>query len=201
MLVVGLTGSLATGKSTAAAMFKDFGAKLIDADRIVHQLLQKDRRCIEAVSQKFGKGILKGKAVDRRKLGLIVFHNEQKRKRLTDIIHPLVKREISRELKRYGKGGKNSVVVVEVPLLFEAGFQDLMDYTVVVKAPRREQIRRARKNLKITSQQAMQRIKAQMPLHRKIRMADIVIDNGLTKARTKKQVKEIWEKLQQKTRK
>lgn len=198
MFVVGLTGGLATGKSTVAAMFARLGAKVIDTDKIVHKEMRRGGRCYAPIIRAFGQQMAGKKGIDRKKLGKIVFADKRKLKRLEKIVHPMVLLGVNEELKKY-RG--REIAVIEVPLLFEAGFDRCVDTTIVVTASRRSQIERSRRSLKITRTEALRRIKAQMPLRDKIRRADIIIDNSTTKTQTHKQVKAIWQKLTQKLKK
>ena len=198
MLVVGLTGGLATGKSTAAAMFARLGARVIDTDGIVHKEMRRGGRCYAPIIRAFGARVAGDNGIDREKLAGIVFNDRRKLKRLEGIVHPKVRLGISEELKKCrGKG----IAVIEVPLLFEAGFDRCVDTTIVVTSRRDAQINRSHKSLKLTRTEALRRIKAQMPLRDKIRRADIIIDNSKTKTQTHKQVKAIWQKLTQRAKK
>ena len=111
------------------------------------------------------------------------------------IIHPAVKNAIGEEIRRYNKRKKEYLVVVDVPLLFESNLHRYVDWIIVVKAKRQQQIERAVEKFKISKQQAIRRIKMQMPLREKIRLADIIIDNSRSLIETKEQVKEIWQKI------
>jgi dephospho-CoA kinase len=199
MFVIGLTGSFQTGKSTVAKMLARKGARGIDADQLARRVLQRGRPGYKKVVVVFGPAILKGKDIDRRKLAAIVFNNKEALGRLEKIVHPLVKKDIKKALQQYN--AKGGMVVLDVPLLFEAGFDQLADQTIVVKANRRQQLQRAQQSLGMASRQAEQRIKAQWPLNKKIRLADIIIDNQGTKKETQKQVNNLWQKLQLKIRK
>ena len=192
MLIIGLTGSLATGKSTVASLFRDRGAKVIDADRIAHQLMKRNGNCYKAIVQKFGKGILTKGSIDRKKLAAVVFADSRKRKTLERIIHPAVTKEIRKSIELFKKRSSKGIVVLDVPLLFESGLDQYVDVIIVVKARRIDQITRAVNHLKITKKEAQRRIAAQMPLNEKIRRADIIIDNNQSKRKTKNEVDEIW---------
>lgn len=201
MLVVGLTGGLATGKSMVAAMFAALGARVISSDAIVRQALRRKGLCYAPLLRTFGTGIKGKDGIDRKKLATLVFADAKKLKRLEAIIHPVVRTVIRQKLAAYKKRTSRAVVVIEVPLLFEAGFDRDMDTTIVVVAPRKQQIQRARARLKLTRTQALRRIKAQLPLRDKIRRADMIIDNASTQQQTKKQVNAIWQKLTQRRKK
>ena len=201
MLIVGITGSLSTGKSTASSLFARKGAKVLDADRIAHKLMEPRKACFRKVVKAFGPSILKGGHIDRQKIAKVVFEDKRKLRALEQIIHPAVAQEIKREIRRYQKSKQRGVLIIEVPLLFEAGLDRLMDVVVVVKASRTQQIARARERSGISQQEALRRIKAQMPLNQKIQRADIIIDNGGSPFKTKKQVDRIWLKLSQRIKK
>jgi dephospho-CoA kinase len=162
--------------------------------------LKTSSSCIKRVVHVFGREILTKGEIDRKKLGKIVFDHPQKLKLLTNILHPVVKKEILSRLKRI-KRSKTKVLVVEVPLLFEAGWERMMDYSIVVQASQRTQIKRAKYYLKLSSSEATLRIRRQWPLQIKIRLADIIIDNNESKIKTKRQVACIWQKIQQKNQK
>ena len=201
MLVVGLTGSLATGKSTVAGMFAALGAKVIDSDKIVHGLLNRGGDCYKPLVKTFGPRVIGKNGIDRNKLAGIVFHDKRQLKRLERIIHPKVRAAIQKEMASCEKKGFHGIVIIEVPLLFESGFNRWMDTSVVVASGRARQLKRAVGRLKLTRTQALRRIGAQMPLRDKIRLADIIIDNNGTRKETQKQVKTIWQKLTQRAKK
>ena len=179
-------------------MFARLGARVIDTDGIVHKEMRRGGRCYAPVIRAFGARVAGDNGIDREKLAGIVFNDRRKLKRLEGIVHPKVRLGISEELKKCrGKG----IAVIEVPLLFEAGFDRCVDTTIVVTSRRDAQINRSHKSLKLTRTEALRRIKAQMPLRDKIRRADIIIDNSKTKTQTHKQVKAIWQKLTQRAKK
>ena len=179
-------------------MFARLGTKVIDTDKIVHREMRRGGRCYAPIVRGFGKQVVGKNGIDRKKLATIVFNDRRELKRLERIVHPKVGLGIKEELKKYGNSG---IAVIEVPLLFEAGFDRYVDTTIVVTARRSAQISRAAKSLKLTRTEALRRINAQMPLRDKIRRADIIIDNSKTKTQTHKQVKAIWQKLTQRAKK
>lgn len=199
MLIVGITGSLGTGKSTVASMFARLGAKVIDADRITHGLLRKNGACYHSVLRAFGGCVAGPRGIDRAKLAGLVFNNPARLKKLDGIIHPRVYIQMKKEVAAFQKNAK--VVIVDVPLLFESGFDAYVDVAIVVTARRKDQIARAMGRLGITRADVLCRIRAQMPLKDKIRRADIIIDNSETKTQTRKQVERIWQRLLQKKEK
>ena len=194
VLILGITGGLATGKSSVAQMFGNLGAKVVSADKIARELLKPRSLYFERVVKEFGQEILKNGEIDRKKLADIVFKDRSKLKRLERIVHPQVKKMIRKEIQAYKKFTKKGVIVLDVPLLFEAGLEKFVQYTIVVKASRKEQLKRAQK-LSLDRNKALERIRAQWPLGAKLRLADIVINNEGSKKQTEKKVKRIWQKL------
>ena len=195
MLSVGITGSFGTGKSTVAWMFARQGAKVLDADEIVHELMAPRGKCFKAVLRQFGPGILQHGRIDRKKLAGLVFADPDKLKKLENIIHPAVKREIQQRLKELAKHTENRIVAVEVPLLLEAGWTHLVDSVIVVTANRSAQLKRIQSRQRMVKEEIFRRIQSQMPLKEKIKMADFVVDNSRDLRKTKNQVKNIWEHL------
>lgn len=194
MLVIGLTGSLGTGKSTVAAMFAKRGFKIIDADGIVRDLLVKDKKCIKKVAKIFPGVILKSVTINRSELAKIVFKNPRELQKLTDILYPEALKVVKSQISRYKY---EPFIILDVPLLFEAGWDKIADTTMVVKAKRAQQITRAQKRLKITRSDCLRRLKNQIPLKEKCDMADIIIDNSRDLAQTQVQVDAIINRLKQ----
>jgi len=189
-MIIGVTGSLGTGKSTVARMLAKKGAKVLDADKIGHRALKKNSDTYEEIVSRLGKNILSGSnAIDKKKLARTVFGNRNKLKQLTDIIHPFVTDRIIEHLK---EKNISDIVIIDAPLLIEAKLIDLLDKLVVVKATRGVQLYRCMKGKKIKREEALLRIKNQMPLSKKVKMADFVIDNNGTMEQTRKQVDQIW---------
>ncbi|VAX35321.1 Dephospho-CoA kinase [hydrothermal vent metagenome] len=190
MYVIGLTGSLGTGKSTVASMLKICGANVLDADAIARRQLYRNSPCFAEVVRVFGECVLTRQRIDRKKMAAIVFNDRTKLRKLEKIIHPVVRKVIMEGIER-NKNVKK-ITVVDVPLLFESGLNKRMDYVIVVKAKRNLQIQRAEKKLGISKEQILKRIKIQMPLSTKIRRADFIIDNNGSLNQTRKKVDEIW---------
>ncbi|MCC6759322.1 MAG: dephospho-CoA kinase [Candidatus Omnitrophica bacterium] len=194
-LIVGVTGQLATGKSTVAAMFAERGAAVINADLLAHRALRPHGACFKKVVRAFGKDILKKGEIDRKGLAEIVFSDEKKLKKLEGIIHPFVIKETRRQAELFKKSGK-SIVVLDVPLLFESKMDKGTDLSVVVKASRAVQLKRIAQQRRMEQWEALRRMRAQFSMAEKARRADIIVNNGGTLERTEKQVTKIWEMLQ-----
>jgi dephospho-CoA kinase len=187
-LILGLTGGIASGKSTVAAMFKSLGARVIDADKISHSLIKPDTRVYRQIVRTFGRSILnKDRTVKRSELGRIVFNDKDRRKKLNRIMHPEIIRIIRKKLNALRKG----TVVLEAPLLIESGLTGLVDKLIVVNVSLANQIKRIQRKNPINNKEILKRIKSQMPLEKKVRLADFVIDNNGTKEKTRKQVAKI----------
>lgn len=195
MMIVGLTGNLGTGKSTVARMFAEYGAAVIDADAIVHDQFKQKGKMHSAVVKVFGKGIIGEQGIDRRLLGDIVFRNKKKLDQLTSIVHPIVLKEVRQKIKRYKENKMIRMVVIDAPLLIEAGWHKWVDYLIVVKATRELQFQRLWAQRKMSKGQAQIRLKTQMPIQQKINMADIVIDNRSSLNDTRKQTHKIVQRL------
>ena len=195
MRVIGITGSLGAGKSTVAEMFADLGAKVLDADEIAHQQITPKGTCFKKIVKVFGKGILTSGRIDRKKVAARVFGDMRQLRALEKIIHPAVRRVIKTKIKQHKVNKRTAVIVIDVPLLFESKLDMCVDLSIVVKANKLKQITRATKELGMSKTDAERRLKTQMPLKQKIRLADMIIDNNGTLTNTKKQVKRIWEKL------
>lgn len=195
MCVIGLTGGLASGKTTVARMFGDLGAQIIDADKIAHRQLRKGSLCYNRIIRLLGREILVSGKIDRRKVASRVFNNHQLLQKLERIVHPVVRKTIIHLIEVNNRRRRKRIIVLDVPLLYETKLDKLVDVTIVVQASRAAQLQRAVNGLHITKADAQRRLKAQMPLQKKIRMADILIDNNKTLTITQKQVKRIWEKL------
>lgn len=195
-LVVGVTGGIATGKSTVARMLENLGAQRISADEIVHDLLQPGSEVAGEVVSQFGQGILSpGGEIDRAALGDIVFRDAEKRRRLEAIVHPPVMAEIARRIEGFRRSS-TGVLVVEVPLLFEVGATHMVDKVLVVSAEQDTQIGRLQKRYNMSQHEAELRIKSQMPIGEKARHADWVITNEGALHSTKMRVIRLWSEVQ-----
>jgi len=191
-IILGVTGGFGTGKSTVSGLLKSFGAKVIDADQIARRLLDPGTREYKRVVALFGREILKkDKRIDRAKLGGIVFSDRRLLKRLNDIIHPSVISRIIKEIK----ASRRTIVVLDAPLLIEAGLKKIVDKLIVVLANRANQISRIQRSTFLKKPEILKRINAQMPLSAKVSLADFVIDNNGAIRDTRKQVKDILRKM------
>ncbi len=183
--IVGLTGGFGTGKSTVARMFGLFGARIIDADKISHGLIKPREEACRKIIRLFGKEILtKFGIINRRKLAGIVFSDRKSLAKINKIMHPAIIRRMKQEIK----SAKEDIVVLDAPLLLETGLDRLVDTVVVVNANLDNQIKRIQKRAALSKSEIIARIKSQIPLKKKLHLADFVIDNNGTIQNTRKQV-------------
>ncbi len=195
MKKIGLTGSIGTGKSTVAKIFQELGAYVIDADKIVHELLKRDD-VKEKIREAFGDVFDSKGEVDRKKLASIVFNNPEKKKVLESILHPLVFQEINRFFKEVEEKDPEAVAIAEVPLMIETGSYKNYDKIIVVYAPEELQLKRLLEK-GMSKEEAIKRIKSQMPIDEKVKYADIVIENTSTLEDLRKKVEEVYKKLKE----
>ncbi|RFB17771.1 dephospho-CoA kinase [Bacillus sp. HNG] len=186
-LTIGLTGGIASGKSTVSQMFKEAGIVVIDADVIARKVVEIGEEAYEQIVQSFGEDILlPDKTIDRPKLGSIVFFSEDKRLLLNSIVHPAVRKQMLKEKEEHMKNGEETVVL-DIPLLFESKLTSLVDKTLLVYVDYETQLSRLMNRNSLTKEEAEARIQSQMPLKDKIQLADAVIDNNGTIEDTKDQ--------------
>jgi dephospho-CoA kinase len=196
MLHVGLTGGIASGKSTVARMLAAKGAVLIDFDELAHAVIEPEGPVGRSIVRHFGEKILLPDArIDRRKLGAIVFADRAQREILNGLVHPAVFEAWQKRLAEIQKGKEDVVVVSDIPLLIEAGLKSRVDVVLLVYIPPEEQIRRLRERDGFSREEAQGRIAAQMPIAEKISRADIVIGNDGSIEETSRQVDRAWEEL------
>jgi dephospho-CoA kinase len=200
MLIVGLTGGIASGKSLIAGIFKDLGAHIIDADRIVRDLLEPGQDAWKEVSGYFGDDIMMpDRGIDRRKLGQIVFSDPAKREWLNQCLHPRVFEAYAAQIKRLCARTPDAIVVFDAALLMETGFYKKMDKTVLVYAHSDQQLSRLMERDRFTPEQALARIQSQMPISEKRRYADYVIENTGTREEAERRAREVFARLKEET--
>jgi dephospho-CoA kinase len=198
MLLAGLTGGIASGKSLVAHTLRNLGARVIDADKIVHNLLEPDQEAWNEIVIYFGTGVLlPDKSIDRRKLGTIIFNDPEKRAWLNALLHPRVFDVFIRQVRNHVEHEPDAIIIFDAALLIETGFHKRMSKTIVVYAEREQQIERLLARDSFTREQALARIKSQMPLTEKRTIADYVIDNTGSRENTERQTKEVFALLKQ----
>lgn len=197
-LIVGLTGGIVGGKSTVASMFKDLGAKIINADKLGHSVILPHRPAWKKIVKIFGKDILQnGLTVNREKLGKIVFANQTLLKKLNKITHPEIIKLIIKEinLAKNKTYNQQKILIIDAALIYEAKMDRLMDKIIVIYINEDEQVKRLIRRNNLSKEEALQRIKSQMPMKEKVKIANYVIDNSSSLDKTKEQVEKIWEEL------
>ena len=194
MKLIGLTGGAGSGKSTAAEMFRELGAAVIDADEASHAVYAPQTPGFDAVVREFGPEYVRGGQVDRARLGELVFRDDDARRRLNAIVHPLVREWMAERTAEADRDGAE-VVIHDVPLLFENGLEGLYSDVVLVYAPERVQIKRLVEGRGISEDRARAIIAAQLPIDEKRGRAQRVIDNSGSREVTRAQVKRVWDEL------
>jgi dephospho-CoA kinase len=195
MILVGLTGGIAAGKSTVASMLAARGAAVVDADRIAHRLQEPGGACHQEIVEAFGQEILDPAGrIDRQRLGARAFADSDLRRRLEAIMHPAIWRACEAEIRTAKTEGR-SVCLVEAALILETGQQERFQKLIVVTAPAEVQAARLREQRGLTAEAAHRRLAAQWPSPAKARLADYVIDNGGELGATEAQVARVWADL------
>lgn len=196
-LIVGVTGGFGTGKTFVSNTFRKLGASLIDADRITHSLLVRGSIVYGKIVSKFGQDILnKNGSINRKRLADIVFDNRKKLSSYLEIIHPeiieIIRQQIKKTIRIYKK---SKIIILDAPLLIETGLNLIVDELVVVKTNKEIQLLRLKNKFGTDKTNILKRIRFQLPLSKKLRLADYIIDNNGTQKQTVQQVRQIWEKL------
>lgn len=190
-MIIGITGQIGSGKTTAAKLFSKHQYNRINADEIGHELIKKNSVIYKKIIKEFNKGILdRNKGIDKEKLGNIVFYDEKKLKKLNSIMHPAIIDEIKSQIKKIkNKCGNKTKLVIDAPLLLETEAKNLVDKIVVVKCNKKIIIKRL--NKKYPKEKIERILKSQMPISEKLKHADFVIDNNKDLKHLEEQVKNI----------
>ncbi|MBF7104835.1 dephospho-CoA kinase [Pediococcus pentosaceus] len=184
-VIVGLTGGIAMGKTTISQFLKSKAIPVVDADQIAHEILTVDEVKVK-LTDTFDESILdKNQNIDRRKLGPIVFNDQRQLEKLNIIVQPYIRTEIVRQLDTFSA---SKVVVLDAPVLFEQGYEKMVDYLMVIKTSAQIQVERLMQRDSLNEIDAQKRIQAQMPIEEKVKKADIVIDTSGTIEETRSQV-------------
>lgn len=197
MLRVGLTGGIATGKSTVCDRLAEHGFRVIDADRVAHRLIRNGQPCFDPVVAAFGTRILDADGeIDRNILGQVVFNDPARLQELNALVHPEVIRSIPEQLDRLEQTHPLSKAVVDASLMIESGFHKQFKHLVVVSCGVDQQVERLMARNRLSRAQALQRIGLQWPLQAKLPLATVVIDNSGTLEQTRRQVDRLVETLE-----
>ena len=197
MYRIGLTGSIATGKSTVTNMLKELGAFVIDCDKTARDVVAPGTRGLAKIEEAFGKeAIAADGSMDRVYIGDLVFRNPEMKKRLENILFPLIFEALDAELLRLEREGATPVVFLDMPLLYEVKYDSYVDEVWLVYVPFEVQLSRLMKRNGYTKEEALLRIHSQIPVDKKKALAQQVIDNSGTLEDTKEQVRSLWKTLQ-----
>ncbi len=188
--VLGLTGGIASGKSTVSDFFREQKIPVLDADEIAREVMQAGEPAVEEIRRVFGEEVMQADGeIDRKKLGEIVFESPSRRVALNEIVHGEIGRRLLEQKEQLEKEG-HKLIVLDIPLLYEAGFDDKVDEVMVVYVDKETQKERLlKRNPELSEREALNRIYSQMPLEDKTKKADIIIKNSGTVEQSIKQVK------------
>tara|TARA_B100000315_G_scaffold253559_1_gene292596 strand:+ start:16057 stop:16668 length:612 start_codon:yes stop_codon:yes gene_type:complete len=196
MLLIGLTGGIASGKTTVSNMFVKLGAHLVDADVIARDIVKPNQAAWEEIVAVFGDSVLDDKKeIVREKLASVIFDDPEKRKQLEAITHPRIIEEENRRVNKLRKNNTSGIIILDAALLIEAGHHNRVDKLIVVSLNKDAQIKRLKERDGLSFTDAEKRLDSQMPLDEKIKLADYVIDNSKPLNEVEKQVSEIYKKL------
>jgi dephospho-CoA kinase len=195
MKIIGLTGGVGSGKSTVAEMLREMGAEVVDADQAAHAVYAPGTPGFDAVVREFGPEFVREDgAIDRQRLGALVFNDESALRRLNAIVHPLVREWMAARTAEAAERGAE-IVIQDVPLLYENGLEGLFSSVVLVYAPEAVQLDRLINSRGLPPDRARSMIAAQMPIEEKRRRAHHVIDNSGSREETRRQVEEVWAQM------
>ncbi|MFH1860912.1 MAG: dephospho-CoA kinase [bacterium] len=191
-MIIGLTGSIGTGKTTAANIFKELGAVIIDADKIAREIVEPQMPAWQQIIDAFGdKALNPDSTINRHYLGELIFNDRLSRERLNQITHPLIREEIDKQIQE--QNGK--IIIIDAPLLIEAGVEKIVDKIIVVVTSRDTQIKRLKMRNLLSDLQIEARLNSQLSLEDKIEKADYIVDNDGSIFDTTRQIRKIWEEL------
>ena len=198
MIVVGITGGLASGKTTVAGLFHECGAFVLQADQLARIVVAPGKTAWKEIVKTFGSRVLQAdRTLDRTALANLVFHHPRKLSVLNRIVHPRVAREQVRQSNAIARQHPNAVIIYDAALLIEARAHERMDRIIVVTANQPIQIQRARQRDDLTKKEALARIRAQLPLRTKRRFADYILNGTLPIARLRPQVRQLYREFLQ----
>ena len=197
MLKIGLTGSIGTGKSTVSKLLRERGIAVIDADLLAREIVKKGQECLNDLKNVFGNQVLTiDGELDRKKLGQIVFSDDSKLELLNSVTHPHIRRRMKAQMNEL-ESKNNKVIVLDVPLLFEAKMEDLVDIILVVFVKEEIQIKRIMERDNCTQEEAIRIIKTQISQQDKISKSDYTIDNSGTIEELKEKLNGFLEKIEE----
>lgn len=194
-VVIGLTGGIASGKSTVSNMFKKMGIRVVDADKIAREVVEVGKPAYKQIVNMFGTDILQSdESINREKLGGIIFKDKAKREKLNQIVHPAVRKEMQSQVEEE-KCHQAKAVVLDIPLLFESKLTYMVDHTILVYVDKQTQLKRLMKRNGYTEEEANMRIQSQLSLEAKKELADEIIDNNGSINQTEQQLHQIVKRI------
>jgi dephospho-CoA kinase len=192
---IGLTGGIACGKTTVAAMLVNLGAILIDADQLAREVVMPGRPALQLIEERFGPQVIQSDgSLHRKALGEIIFNEPTARKELDAITHPLIRQAMWEQMHKAEETFPETLVVVDVPLLYESGLQDHFQKVMVVYVSEKVQLERLMERDGLSYEAAILRLQAQMPIEQKKLLANIVIDNTGDLSQTEQQIQLFWQR-------
>ncbi len=195
-MIIGLTGVIASGKSSVAKYLQELGATVIDADHVARQVVYPGTPALKEIVASFGSGILHSDGtLNRPKLGAMIFEDAAVRKQLDAIIHPHIEAALDEQVTVFKEDNPSGILVLEIPLLIEVGWQQKVDQVWLVTVDEEVQLKRLMERDKLTLPQARQRIASQIPLQEKKKYSHIIIDNSYTPENTRLQVAKYWQQI------
>ena len=195
-IIAGLTGGIASGKSTVAAMLAAAGARIVDADQIARQVVRKGQPAYHDIVRHFGTAILDSEGqIDREALGAIVFYDQNAKQALNALVHPRVHDVMQQHIHTFAGEHPEDLLILDVPLLIESGWHESLPVVILVYVPEAIQKTRLMARDRLTEADAMARIRAQMPIDAKRAYADYIIDNTGTREATRRQVRTVYEQI------
>lgn len=190
-MIIGLTGSIASGKSTVSKMLEELGFPIVDADKIARLVVEPGSVVLEEIELVFGAAILQEDGtLNREKLGQLIFSDPSNRERLNLIIHPAIRREMLRQKEMHLANGEKTIIM-DIPLLFESKLSALVDKVLVVSVTPKTQKERLMARNGLTEKEALDRISSQLPMDQKEKLSDAVLDNNETVQKTENQLKKL----------
>jgi len=193
-MIIGLTGGIASGKSTVASMLVERGALLVDADQVAREVVMPGEPALEAIASAFGQAVIQEDGtLNRAALGEIVFKDKEKLRKLESITHPAIRERMQAQIRRYAAEQPDKLVLADIPLLYETKQEAQYEGVMVVYVPKEVQCIRLMERNHMTREQALQRISNQMDIEEKRKHADWVIDNSGSLEETKLQLDQFWQ--------
>ncbi len=195
MILIGVTGGIACGKTEVCKVFQKKGATILSGDKIGKEVVEKNKKVIKQLVRSFGRNILDGRGrLNRRKLGKVAFASKEAKDKLNRIVHPFLLEELGKRIKNLKKKD-TKVVVIDAALIVEWGLQHQLDYLILVESKREDRIKRLQKQKGYSRKEAQDRIKAQLPEVAKRRLADYTIKNDKGLAELREKATKVWGKI------